>query len=554
MGTVFKKTVTKAMPANAERFTKKGQRWVRWLDAKGKTRTAAVTIGNDGSERLSFESRTYYAKYRDGAGIVRVVATGCKDETAARSVLADLEREAELVKAGVMTGAEVGVGRHREQPLANHIAAYVDHLRAKGTTSGHRDNTRRFLVRIALDCSFRLLADLNREGLERWMTNQAKANMSARTRNAYRNAAVAFGHWLVESGRDLRNPFAKAPRADERSDPRRQRRAMTEAELVQVLDVARRRPLVEATTIRTGQRKGETLANVRAEVRIRLDRLGRERALLYKTLVLTGLRKNELASLTVGKLDLDGPIPFAILDAADEKNRQGSEIALRDDLAADLRSWLDDKLGELQDEARRQGKPIPVRLPSDTPVFNVPAGLLRILDRDLKAAGIPKRDERGRTLDVHALRTTFGTLLSKGGVAPRTAQAAMRHSDIRLTMQTYTDPKLLDVRGALDSLPSLPLPGEHSTTPDVARATGTEDLRQIPFAPRFAPTPDKPRKFESFVDKGPVASTVGTGKGEVDVTSNAVNRKGSLTVAVNEPQSRGERIRTSDLLNPIQAR
>jgi len=31
----------------------------------------------------------------------------------------------------------------------------------------------------------------------------------------------------------------------------------------------------------------------------------------------------------------------------------------------------------------------------------------------------------------------------------------MRHSDIRLTMETYTDPKLLDVAGALDSLPAL---------------------------------------------------------------------------------------------------
>ena len=71
------------------------------------------------------------------------------------------------------------------------------------------------------------------------------------------------------------------------------------------------------------------------------------------------------------------------------------------------------------------------------------AGLVRILDRDLVAAGIArrvkvdgkwkidKRDERGRTVDVHALRHTFGTLLSKGGVAPRTAQAAMRHSNDR---------------------------------------------------------------------------------------------------------------------------
>ncbi len=65
-----------------------------------------------------------------------------------------------------------------------------------------------------------------------------------------------------------------------------------------------------------------------------------------------------------------------------------------------------------------------------------------ILDRDLRLAGIPKVDERGRTVDVHAFRHTFGTLLSEGGVAPRTAQAAMRHSTINLSMNTYTDPKL----------------------------------------------------------------------------------------------------------------
>ena len=86
----------------------------------------------------------------------------------------------------------------------------------------------------------------------------------------------------------------------------------------------------------------------------------------------------------------------------------------------------------------------------------MPAGLVRILDRDLLLAGILKRDERGRTIDVHAMRHTFGTLLSKGGVMPRTAQAAMRHSTINLTMNSYTDPRLLDVAGAMESLLSLP--------------------------------------------------------------------------------------------------
>jgi integrase len=71
-----------------------------------------------------------------------------------------------------------------------------------------------------------------------------------------------------------------------------------------------------------------------------LERLGRERALIYKTLVLTGLRKGELASLTVGQLELDGPMPFVVLEAADEKNRQGSTIPLRLDLANDLRGMV----------------------------------------------------------------------------------------------------------------------------------------------------------------------------------------------------------------------
>jgi integrase len=226
--------------------------------------------------------------------------------------------------------------------------------------------------------------------------------------------------------------------------------------------------------VRRGKRKGETYANLRPETVARLEWLGRERALIYKALVLTGLRKNELASLTAAHLDITGPFPFLRLDAAAEKNRQGNELPIRDDLAANLRAWLADKLVAMQADAKEKGTPIPAKLPADAPLFDIPAGLVRILDRDLSTAGIPKRDERGRTLDVHALRTTFGTLLSKGGVAPRTAQAAMRHSDIRLTMQTYTDPKLLDVSGALRTLPALPI--------DVPR------IDAAPFAPRFAPT------------------------------------------------------------------
>jgi hypothetical protein len=66
---------------------------------------------------------------------------------------------------------------------------------------------------------------------------------------------------------------------------------MDEAELVQLLQVTRGRPLLEAQTVRKGKRKGEVYAKLRDETKANLERLGWERALTYKTLILTGLRK-----------------------------------------------------------------------------------------------------------------------------------------------------------------------------------------------------------------------------------------------------------------------
>jgi integrase len=536
---VFKKTVTKPLPAGAETFTRKGERFARWKDRKGKTRTAPLTEGNDGSDCIVIESSRYVAKFRDGAGVVQVVPTGCRDEGAARRVLADLERRAELVRAGVLTPGENAVADHQAIPLDKHFDAFEQHLQAKGVTRVHKENTRRWLDRVASECRFLRLADLDLGAFERWLTERTAEGMSARNRNAHREALVGFGNWCVRAKRLTANPFRGVPKANQKADPRRQRRAMAEDELVKLLAVARERPLLDALTVRRGPRKGERYANVSPEVRDRLALLGRERALTYKTLVLTGLRKGELASLTAAHLHLDDDLPHLTLDAADEKNREGSAIPLRDDLAADLRAWLADKLRRLQEEARQAGAPIPARLPPDTPVFNVPAALVKILDRDLRLAGIPKRDDRGRTLDVHALRTTFGTLLSKGGVAPRTAQAAMRHSDIDLTMNVYTDPRLLDVGGALDVLPSLPLGGDRAAEPEAVRATGTDGERTRKFAPGFAPTQGKRGQTGSTAGKAERGSDSVGQAGTPATNASPVKGKGPLTAPVNGPHGVG---------------
>ncbi len=492
MGMILRKQYTMPIPPGAEITERDGRRVARWRLRNGEHRSAEVVNGKDGKVRVRGQSQLYMARYRDGGGEIVEVATGCKEAVAARAVLTQLERRAELVRAGVLTAAEDDAADYAGQSLSRHLDAYERHLRARGGDPRRISMLRRRLERLVRDCRFSRLNKMSAGPIERWLVEQADAGMAASTRNSYREAAVCFGNWCRRTHRLTHNPFGDVPRADQNVDRRHQRRALTEAELMRLLTVARLRPLAEfgreimaakadpkrsPRSRATWKRKPLTPENIETaaerargalednpDLIARLERTGYERALTYKALVLTGLRKGELASLTVGQLDFGGRVAYAVLNAADEKNRQGSNIPLRADLATELSSWLEERLGELQKEARKSRKPIPARLPASTPLFHIPSGLARILDRDLAAAGIPKRDERNRVVDVHALRVTFGTHLSAAGVSLRTAQAAMRHSKPELTANIYTDPKLLDVAGALDALPALALPPKAART------------------------------------------------------------------------------------------
>ncbi len=137
MGTVYRKTFTKPLPAGAELFVRKGEQFARFKDAKGRSRTEAITTGTDGANRLLIVAGTYTAKYRDGSGVVREVATGCRDKTAAESVLADLERRAERVKGKILTTAEDSMIDHQLTPLVRHLDVYIVHLQAKGNSAVH---------------------------------------------------------------------------------------------------------------------------------------------------------------------------------------------------------------------------------------------------------------------------------------------------------------------------------------------------------------------------------------------------------------------------------
>ena len=427
MGQVFKKTTTRPVPSGAKVVEAGGKLTARWKGrgSKAKWMTASVVTLDDGRQVIRQESSTYFARYRDQGKALIVVSTGCRDESAARQVLADLERRVERIKSGVLTPAEDAASEQQKRSVEHHLDAYVSTLIGSAM---HRENTRSYLKKLLADCRWTRLADMRRSDLECWLSEQVRLNRSARSRNAYQTALVSFCRWCVRDGRMTENPFAGMPKANLDADPRRKRRAFTPDELARLIDAARKapgRPALKRT-------EGDGQSVKRPAERF----TGGDRADLYAFLAGTGLRVGETRQLRIADLDLDEPVPVVHLSGAITKNGKNDVVPLRADLVVTLRR-------------RVEG-----RKPSD-PLFDIPTDLIRRFHADRKRAGISRTDDRGRQVDLHALRTTFGTMLARSGVPMRTAQQLMRHSDIRLTANVYVDPALLDLQGAVESIPSV---------------------------------------------------------------------------------------------------
>jgi integrase len=141
-----------------------------------------------------------------------------------------------------------------------------------------------------------------------------------------------------------------------------------------------------------------------------------DRRLLYEVALCTGLRANELRSLTVAHLDVErGGL---LLDAAWTKNRRPGFQPLPTDLAERLAQATEDNE------------------PTKALLF-VPTQPGRVLNSDLKRAGIPKDLAGVGKLDFHAFRTAYATMVIESGATVKEAQTLLRHSTPTITMNTY---------------------------------------------------------------------------------------------------------------------
>ena len=424
-----------------------------------------VKAGTPGAVTKRGKSAKWYGRFRDADGVLRTVPLA-RDKAAARSMLADLERDADRGRAGLSDP----FAEHARTPLSDHADAFGRHLAAKGNTDQHVRGTLARVRGALIDgCGFRLPGDLSASRLAEHLADQRAADVfGVATSNHYLTACKMFARWMVKDRRAADDPLAHLSRLNADADVRKERRDLPPAELAAVFDAAGR-----------GPERGKLC--------------GRDRRMLYVTAAYTGLRASELASLTRRSFDLGNPDgPTVTVEAGYSKHRRRDVLPVHPDLADRLGEWFAERDRDARDRAGRERADAPAVLRIDAaPVAaDSDAGRLwpgrwnahaaEMLRGDLADAGVPYTDADGRDFDFHALRHQFITTLARSGVHPKDAQALARHSTITLTMDRYTHVGLRDMGAAVAALPGLP------TTPTVARATGTDAADADPRTDRTA--------------------------------------------------------------------
>ena len=375
----------------------------------------------------------WYYKFKLSTGAWHEdVGTTNKAET--MEIARRLEAEQTLIRKGL---AQPGETRARDAaliPMEQHLEDYRDELLSKGDTEKHVKHTIGVLRRLLESAEIKTLPALQASRLQMSL-GRIKEKRSARTANHARQSVLTFLTWLDDSDRIMRKPsgLKRIKPFNVQSDRKRVRRSLTFADVILLLRTAEEshpvRHVPAGTKVGRGYAKKAYTASVE-----HLNQLpGSSRAMLYRLAMGTGFRANELRSLTPECFRLDGDEPCITVQAKDTKNKKDAVQPITRELADQIGPFL---------TLCEPGKP----------VLNVPIRTATMLHRDLKAAGIPIMDDRGRVVDFHALRKTYITHLIMSGANPKIVQTLARHSTITLTLDVYTDVQDSDVRRVINKL------------------------------------------------------------------------------------------------------
>jgi len=414
-------------------------------------------------------------------GRIQEVSLGLSDRHAAELEARRLFSDAQVDE----TGNGDPFRKHRARSLSSHVDDFETTLKGRGVVQKYFDDrvgcVRAFVEATGAKC----LADLDLSRASAWLTTlkapkvvddatQETVTLSARTVNRHYQALRQFGFWLVRCRRIAFDPFAGLVPLNEAADRRHVRRALTPHEVAKLIAAVCRRLFKTAE-------KERTRSGVTERERARLVVLGEARALAYSIAVGAGLRRGEVRRLRW--CDVDFPRACIIVPAASAKARCEQTVEVHANLFAVL----------------HVARPKDV-VPTATVIPGAQFPTIRTFWADLARARIPRQDKEERVVDFHALRTTFISLLASSGAHPRVAQALARHASIETTMGTYTDLRLLDLRGTVEKLP---LP---SLTPRTKAGTAARPL-SLPLSlsgatslQLVAPQAQDPREVEDAPD------------------------------------------------------
>lgn len=343
----------------------------------------------------------YYVAWNDGTGRRRTRRASGERRVAdeiGRALAADADR----VRLGVLDHVEATAKEAGKAEIATHVKAWEKTLRAKGNTEKHVGQHVSRVTKLLGMAGVRQLADVTGEKIQTALVGVS----TPQNARHYLTAIRGFVKWCIVTDRLFRSPILAVSKPAVAGETF-QRQPFTDDEVSRLLDATR-------------DRKARTPFR------------GRDRAMFYRVMAYTGLRRSEAASLTPESFDLTAGL--VTVEARYSKHRRRDRQPIPVQLLEELGPWL---------ARKRPG----------ARVFAIPPHYRweRTFRLDCKAAGITVKD--GCRLGMHSLRRWFITSVIRGGDLA-VAQELARHSTPTLTKK-YADLTRRDQDAALATLPRL---------------------------------------------------------------------------------------------------
>ena len=324
---------------------------------------------------------------------IKIVPLGVTEKQVALTRLREIARAEEILQYGNIPRSMI---EGATTPLISLLDEFSQNLITLQRSHSYISHVIQRIKIILSVCHWQYPKDIDILDFEKWRN---QSTYTGKTKNHYHAAVSEFCKWLFQRNFIINNPMEHVAKVDLRRTIRRKRKAYTLEQIQALLDAM-------------------------PDLRFRC---------IIMIAFYTGLRRNEIANLKWEHIHfIKDSEAFFSVPASITKNAQYANLQIHPALLTMLK-----KLQKTSDSEFIVGK---------FPAFGR-------IKKYWEKAGIPVDKDSG--YDFHSLRVTFGTLLARNGNAQRIVQAAMRHSDSKLTENIYNDITSLDIASAIETLPDV---------------------------------------------------------------------------------------------------